>query len=373
MDEDFGYVKGMCTTRDVNGLVASANGHAPAKDTNAGSASVQACTTCANDPLLTSSSTQFTMFPTRYTDVWEMYKQAVASFWTVEEVDLSQDMRDWVKLSDGEQSFIKKVLAFFAASDGIVMENLAIRFMTDVQAPEARAFYGFQIAMENVHSEMYSLLLDHYIRDVQEKDRLFRAIETVPSIRRKAQWALKWIGTNQCFAQRLVAFACVEGIHFSSSFCAIFWLKKRGLMPGLSFSNELISRDEGLHTDFACLLYKHMLHKLHQDVVNEIIVDAVELEMLFCQECLDVAVVGMNADLMCEYVRFVADRLLVALGYAKLYNAINPFDWMEAISLQGKANFFERRVGDYQRAGVMGSMNALQGKLQYVFTVDEDF
>ncbi|EIE24916.1 hypothetical protein COCSUDRAFT_47007 [Coccomyxa subellipsoidea C-169] len=290
----------------------------------------------------------------RYRDIFEMYKKAVASFWTVEEVDLSQDIRDWEKLSDDERHFIMHVLAFFAASDGIVMENLAVRFMSEVQIPEARAFYGFQIAIENVHSEMYSLLLEHYIRDVEQKDKMLRAIQTVPCVAKKAEWAQRWIGSGSSFAERLVGFACVEGIHFSGSFCAIFWLKKRLLMPGLTFSNELVSRDEGLHTDFACLLYSLLQHPLDQAVVHRIVREAVDLEHEFCCEALSCALVGMNAQLMGQYINYVADRLLVALGCDKLYHTANPFDWMEMISLQGKTNFFERRVGEYQRAGVMG-------------------
>ncbi|KAK9825362.1 hypothetical protein WJX81_003793 [Elliptochloris bilobata] len=317
------------------------------------------------------------MYPVRYPDIFEMYKMAVASFWTIEEVDLSQDMRDWSGLTADEQHFIMHVLAFFAASDGIVLENLALRFMADVQVPEARAFYGFQIAIENVHSEMYSLLLEHYIRDGTLRQKMLQAIHTVPCVAKKAEWAQRWIGSANNFATRLVAFACVEGIHFSGSFCAIFWLKKRGLMPGLTFSNELISRDEGLHTDFACLLYSRLQHKLPQAEVHEIVADAVRLEREFCCDALSVALVGMNAGLMGQYIEFVADRLLVALGCERLYNAVNPFDWMEMISLQGKTNFFERRVGEYQRAGVMAGIRPTQPSGErlndYVFTTDEDF
>ncbi|KAK9789024.1 hypothetical protein WJX73_000869 [Symbiochloris irregularis] len=320
---------------------------------------------------------RFTFFPIKYEPLYHMYKKAVASFWSVEEVDLSQDQRDWEALTEGERHFILHVLAFFAASDGIVLENLAVRFMQDVQIPEARAFYGFQIAMENVHSEMYSLLLEQYVRSAEERDHLFHAVDTVPCVRKKAQWAQRWIASDNSFAERLVAFACVEGIHFSGSFCAIFWLKKRGLMPGLTFSNELISRDEGLHADFACLLYSCLRHPLSEGTVHAIVGDAVALEREFCTEALSCALVGMNADLMSRFIKFVADRLLTALGYSKLYNVTNPFDWMEMISLQGKTNFFERRVGEYQRAGVMSSFasgNSAAGRQHnHVFTLDADF
>lgn len=328
------------------------------------------------EPLLRDDEHRFTMYPIMNPAVFEMYKKAVASFWSVEEVDLSQDARDWERLTGDEKHFITHVLAFFAASDGIVLENLAVRFMQDVQLAEARAFYGFQIAIENVHSEMYSLLLDHFVRDAAQRQHLFQAIHTVPCVKHKAEWALRWIGSSTSFAERLVGFACVEGIHFSGSFCSIFWLKKRGLMPGLTFSNELISRDEGLHTDFACLLYNQLQHKLPQETVHTIVGDAVRLEKEFCCEALSVSLVGMNADLMSQYIRFVADRLLIALGYNKLYNTSNPFDWMEMISLQGKTNFFERRVGDYQRAGVMAGLQPGQdstSNLEHVFTLDADF
>lgn len=328
------------------------------------------------EPLLRDDEHRFTMYPIKNPEVFEMYKKAVASFWSVEEVDLSQDARDWERLSGDEKHFITHVLAFFAASDGIVLENLAVRFMQDVQLAEARAFYGFQIAIENVHSEMYSLLLDHFVRDASQRQHLFQAIHTVPCVKHKAEWALRWIGSSTSFAERLVGFACVEGIHFSGSFCSIFWLKKRGLMPGLTFSNELISRDEGLHTDFACLLYNQLKHRLPQETVHAIVGDAVRLENEFCCVALSVSLVGMNADLMSQYIRFVADRLLVALGYDKLYNISNPFDWMEMISLQGKTNFFERRVGDYQRAGVMAGLQPGQDNgshFEHVFTLDADF
>ncbi|EJF09607.1 ribonucleoside-diphosphate reductase [Pontibacter sp. BAB1700] len=295
-----------------------------------------------------------------------MYKKAEASFWTAEEIDLSQDQKDWENLNDGERHFISHVLAFFAASDGIVNENLAINFMQEVQLPEARCFYGFQIMMENIHSETYSLLIDTYIKKQSEKDYLFNALETVPCVKKKGEWALKWINSEK-FVERLIAFAAVEGIFFSGSFCSIFWLKKRGLMPGLTFSNELISRDEGLHCDFACLLYSMLNNKLPESRVHEIIRDAVEIEQEFVTDALPVDLIGMNAKLMSQYIEFVADRLLVSLGCSKIYNATNPFDFMEMISLQGKTNFFEKRVGEYQKAGVMGD------KDKNVFSLDEDF
>lgn len=325
------------------------------------------------EPLLTPNPDRFCMFPIKYPQIWEMYKKAEASFWTAEEVDLSDDIRHWDEaLTADEKHFITHVLAFFAASDGIVLENLAGRFMKEVQVAEARAFYGFQIAIENIHSEMYSLLLESYIKDSSEKDRLFHAIETIPCVEKKANWALKWIDGGESFAERIVAFACVEGIFFSGSFCAIFWLKKRGLMPGLTFSNELISRDEGLHCDFACLLYELLNNKLSEERVRGIVADAVEIEREFVCDALPCALVGMNGDLMSEYIEFVADRLLGSLGYGKMYDAKNPFDWMELISLQGKTNFFEKRVGEYQKASVMNSLNGNGGGI-HVFKLDEDF
>ncbi|KAH9330875.1 hypothetical protein KI387_002983, partial [Taxus chinensis] len=302
------------------------------------------------EPLLAENPQRFCMFPIKYPQVWEMYKKAQASFWTAEEVDLSQDVHHWERLSSDERHFISHVLAFFAASDGIVLENLAGRFMKEIQVPEARAFYGFQIAIENIHSETYSLLLETYIKDPKQKAHLFNAIETVPCVTRKADWALRWIDSSESFAERILAFACVEGIFFSGSFCSIFWLKKRGLMPGLTFSNELISRDEGLHCDFACLLYSLLNHKLSEDRVREIVCDAVDIEKEFVCDALPCDLVGMNAKLMSQYIEFVADRLLIALGYSKVYKVQNPFDWMELISLQGKTNFFEKRVGEYQKA-----------------------
>ncbi|MEX1189275.1 MAG: ribonucleoside-diphosphate reductase small subunit [Bacteroidia bacterium] len=306
-----------------------------------------------DEPILKENKDRFVLFPITHKEIWEMYKKAEASFWTAEEIDLHADLSDWQnKLNADEKHFIKHVLAFFAASDGIVNENLAVNFMNEVQYPEARCFYGFQIMMENIHSETYSLLIDTYINDTKEKLGLFNALETVPAVARKGEWALRWID-NGNFAERLIAFAAVEGIFFSGSFCSIFWLKKRGLMPGLSFSNELISRDEGLHCDFACLLYRQLNNKLSESRVVDIIRDAVEIEKEFVCEAIPVQLIGMNADLMCQYIEFVSDRLLVTLGYSKIYNATNPFDFMEMISLQGKANFFEKKVGDYQKAGVM--------------------
>lgn len=324
----------------------------------------------AIEPILVENKDRFVLFPITHTDIWQMYKQAEASIWTAEEVDLSPDLNDWNnKLTEDERYFIKHVLAFFAASDGIVNENLAVHFLQEVQYPEARCFYGFQVMIENIHSEMYSLLIDTYIKEPVEKDRLLRAIDTVDCIQKKADWALRWIGKGS-FAERLIAFAAVEGIFFSGSFCSIFWLKKRGLMPGLSFANELISRDEGLHCDFACLLYsQHLRHPLSPEVVTEIIADAVMIEKEFVSDALPVRLIGMNADLMCQYIEFVADRLLVALGCKKLFNATNPFDFMELISLQGKTNFFERRVGEYQKSGVMNS----QQQQAQGFSMDEDF
>lgn len=325
----------------------------------------------SEEPLLTAQNQRFTMFPIRYKSIWEMYKKAEASFWTAEEVDLSTDVQHWEKLSDSEKHFISHVLAFFAASDGIVLENLAARFLNDVQVPEARAFYGFQIAMENIHSEMYSQLLETFIKDSQEKNRLFNAIDTIPCISNKAKWCLDWIQSPMSFAVRLVAFACVEGIFFSGSFCAIFWLKKRGLMPGLTFSNELISRDEGLHCDFACLLYSLLQKKLPVEKVYQIVHEAVEIETEFVCKSLPCDLIGMNSNLMSQYIQFVADRLLVTLGCERRYKTDNPFDWMEFISLQGKTNFFEKRVGEYQKASVMSSLQ--EGNKNYEFKIDEDF
>ncbi|WP_071843808.1 ribonucleoside-diphosphate reductase small subunit [Hymenobacter sp. DG25A] len=319
------------------------------------------------EPLLVENPNRFVLFPIQHDTVWQMYKKAEASFWTAEEIDLSQDQKDWEALNDGERHFISHVLAFFAASDGIVNENLAVNFMQEVQMPEARCFYGFQIMMENIHSETYSLLIDTYIKDPKEKDRLFNALETVPCVKKKGEWALKWINSED-FAERIIAFAAVEGIFFSGSFCSIFWLKKRGLMPGLTFSNELISRDEGLHCDFACLLYeKYLVNKLPEARVHAIIRDAVQIEQEFVTDALPVNLIGMNAKAMSQYIEFVADRLLQSLGYSKIYNATNPFDFMEMISLQGKTNFFEKRVAEYQKAGVMSE------RTENAFSLDEDF
>ena len=304
------------------------------------------------DPLLDLNDDRFVLFPIQHPDLWDMYKKAEASFWTAEEVDLASDMADWKRLSDGDRHFITQVLAFFAAADGIVNENLSTRFMREVQAPEARAFYGFQVAMESIHNETYSLLLDAYIKDPAERQRLFAAHRTIPVVQQKATWAQRWIESSSSFAERLVAFACVEGIFFSGSFCAIFWMKKRGLMPGLTFSNELISRDEGLHTDFACLMYSKLRDKLDPDVVRDIVKSAVVIEKEFVCDAIPVALIGMNAGLMAEYIEFVADRLLVALGLDKEYLTDNPFDFMTQISLTGKTNFFEKRVGEYRKCGV---------------------
>merc|ERR1711884_504275 len=312
--------------------------------------------TVEEEPLLKENPQRFVILPINYDDIWKMYKKAMASFWTAEEIDLSMDLADWAKLKDDEKHFIKHVLAFFAASDGIVNENLVERFMKEVQVPEARCFYGFQIAMENIHSEMYSLLIDTFIKEADERERLFNAIETVPAVKKKADWALRWIGNEAAsYSERVVAFASVEGIFFSGSFAAIFWLKKRGLMPGLTFSNELISRDEGLHTDFACLMFKHLVNKPDKERVLEIVKDAVDIECEFLTDALPVALIGMNNELMTQYIKFVADRLLMELDGDKYYNVVNPFDFMEIISLEGKTNFFEKRVGEYQKMGVMGS------------------
>jgi len=320
------------------------------------------------EPILEDNPNRFVLFPIIHDDIWAFYKKSEASFWTAEEIDLEADLVDWEKkLNDDERHFVKHVLAFFAASDGIVNENLAENFVAEVQYTEAKFFYGFQIMVENIHSETYSLLIDTYIKDTAEKNMLFNAIETLDCVKKKADWALRWID-NGNFAERIVAFAAVEGIFFSGSFCSIFWLKKRGLMPGLTFSNELISRDEGLHCDFACLLYNdHIKNKLDPEDVKKIIVDAVDIEKDFVTDALPVRLIGMNSDLMTQYIEFVADRLLVELGCEKVYDATNPFDFMEMISLQGKTNFFEKRVGEYAKAGVM------TGKESQTFSLDEDF
>jgi len=332
----------------------------------------------SQEPLLMESKRRFVLFPIQYHEIWQMYKKAEASFWTAEEVDLSKDLHDWNnRLSDNERHFISHVLAFFAASDGIVNENLVERFSNEVQAAEARCFYGFQIMMENIHSETYSLLIDTYIKDPAQREYLFDAVETVPCVKKKADWALTWITDQRAsFAERLVAFAAVEGIFFSGSFASIFWLKKRGLMPGLTFSNELISRDEGMHTDFACLLFSHLKRRPHPDTVNKIITEAVTIEQEFLTDALPVALIGMNAELMCQYIEFVADRLLVALGCPKHYNSTNPFDFMDMISLQGKTNFFEKRVSDYSKANIKTTSDASTTSApsnDKLFSVDEDF
>ena len=301
--------------------------------------------------LLTPSDSRYVMFPIVDNDIWKMYKKSVDSFWVPQECDLSKDLMDWEKLNKDEKHFISMVLAFFAASDGIVLENLAVRFMSDVQLSEARAFYGFQIAMENIHSEMYSLLIDTYIKDGAQRDKLFNALENFPCIQKKANWALKWINDNRSsFASRLVAFAVVEGIFFSSSFASIYWIKKRGLMPGLTFSNELISRDEALHTEFAVLLYSKLQKKLSKKRIHEIISEAVEIEKEFITEAIPCRMIGMNSKLMKQYIEFVADRLCLQLGYDKIYNSTNPFDFMELISVETKVNFFERTNSEYALA-----------------------
>jgi ribonucleotide reductase beta subunit family protein with ferritin-like domain len=327
-----------------------------------------------DEPLLIPNSKRFVLFPIEYPQVWQMYKKAQASFWTAEEIDLTTDMTDWNhKLNADEKHFVSHVLAFFAASDGIVNENLAARFSTEVQIPEARSFYGFQIAIENIHSETYSLLIDTYIKDPARRQYLFNAIETIPCVKKKADWALKWISNGASFAERLVAFAAVEGIFFSGSFCSIFWLKKRGLMPGLAFSNELISRDEGLHCDFACLLYTMLKHPLPEEIVHRIIREAVEYEKEFICEALPVALIGMNATSMAQYIEFCADRLLISLGVEPLYNATNPFDWMEMISLQGKTNFFERRLSEYRLSTVNTNGAGEESSASNQFSLTEDF
>ncbi|PWA14336.1 hypothetical protein CCH79_00018493 [Gambusia affinis] len=325
------------------------------------------------EPLLKENPRRFVIFPIQYHDIWQMYKKAEASFWTAEEVDLSKDLQHWESLKDEERYFISHVLAFFAASDGIVNENLVRnlpveRFTQEVQVTEARCFYGFQIAMENIHSEMYSLLIDTYIKEPSEREYLFNAIQTLPCVKKKADWAINWIGNrNASYGERVVAFAAVEGIFFSGSFAAIFWLKKRGLMPGLTFSNELISRDEGLHCDFACLMFKHLVNKPPAETVTKIIRNAVEIEQEFLTDALPVKLIGMNCDMMKRYIEFVADRLLLELGFSKVYRSENPFDFMENISLEGKTNFFEKRVGEYQRMGVMS------GPTDNTFRLDADF
>ena len=321
------------------------------------------------EPILQENKNRFVIFPIKHHDIWEWYKKMEASFWTAEEIDLSQDLNDWNnKLSDEERYFVKHILAFFAASDGIVNENLAENFVNEVQYAEAKFFYGFQIMMENIHSETYSLLIDTYVKDEAEKDELFNALEVFPAIKKKADWALKWIESDS-FAERLIAFAAVEGIFFSGAFCSIYWLKKRGLMPGLTFSNELISRDEGVHCDFAVHLHNHhLVNKVPKERIRSIIVDALNIEREFITESLPVSLIGMNAVLMTQYLEFVADRLLVELGCDREYNTSNPFDFMDMISLQGKTNFFEKKVAEYQKAGVMNTNEEAQK-----ITFDADF
>lgn len=322
------------------------------------------------EPLLQDNPNRFVLFPLKFPDIWKFYKKSVASFWTVEEVDLGNDLVDWEKLNSQEKQFISHVLAFFAASDGIVGENLVERFYREIQVPEARCFYGFQIAMENIHSEMYCLLIDTYIRDPGEKEKVFNAIETFPCVKKKAQWAFKWMdkSSTSTFGERVVAFAAVEGIFFSGAFASIFWIKKRGLMPGLTFSNELISRDEGLHCDFACLIFSHLRQRPSGERVSEIVCDAVAIEKEFWIGALPCRLLGINCHSMAEYIEFVADRLLVALGLEKYYKTKNPFPFMENISLEGKANFYERKVSEYQKSGVMNERWE-----NFVFTLDADF
>jgi len=322
------------------------------------------------EPILKENKDRFVVFPIQHHDLWEWYKKQEASFWTAEEIDLHQDPVHWrEKLNDDERYFIKHILAFFAASDGIVNENLAENFVNEVQYTEAKFFYGFQIMMENIHSETYSLLIDTYVDEEKEEDKLFKAIENFPAIKKKADWALKWI-ESPSFAERLIAFAAVEGIFFSGAFCSIFWLKKRGLMPGLTFSNELISRDEGLHCDYAVHLHNnHIVNQVSQKRIKEIIVDALNIEREFITESLPVNLIGMNSKLMTQYLEFVTDRLLVELGCEKEYGATNPFDFMDMINLQGKTNFFEKRVGEYQKAGVMNEEKEKDKSISF----DEDF
>ena len=305
------------------------------------------------EPILKENPARFVLFPIQYKKLWDAYKKAESSFWTAEEIDFSKDLDDWKKLSDNEQYFIKNIIAFFAGSDGIVLENLVGNFCNEIQIPEARCFYGFQIAIENIHSEVYSLLIDTYIQDSAEKTHLFNAIEEIPCVKNKADWAIKWMSPdNASFAERVVGFAVVEGIFFSGSFCAVFWLKKRGLLPGLTFSNELISRDEGMHTDFAVLIYHMLVNKLSDTTIYQIVREAVEIEKNFITESIPCAMIGMNAELMCQYIEYVADRLIVQLGYSKLFNSPNPFDFMQLISMENKTNFFEKRVSEYSLANV---------------------
>lgn len=326
-------------------------------------------TQVSTDPILAPNEDRFVLFPIKYESVYEMYKKHMAVFWTAEEIDLMSDQKDWENLNDNERHFISHVLAFFAASDGIVNENLALRFYNDVQIPEARCFYGFQIAMENIHSETYSLLIDTYIKDPKEKDHLFNAVTTLPCVGKKAKWAQKWIGSDASFAERLVAFAAVEGIFFSGSFCSIYWLKKRGLMPGLCTSNEFISRDEGLHCEFACLMHSLLTEEeqLSKDKIKMILLEAVEIEKEFITEALPSSLIGINSDTMTQYIEYVCDYWLSHLGCTKHFNTPNPFDWMELISLEGKTNFFEKRVSEYQKSGILGD------SASNTFTLDAEF
>ncbi|MEX0274179.1 MAG: ribonucleotide-diphosphate reductase subunit beta [Flavobacteriaceae bacterium] len=325
----------------------------------------------AVEPILKENKDRFVLFPIKHHDIWEWYKKQEACFWTAEEIDLHQDLSDWNnKLNDDERYFVKHILAFFAASDGIVNENLAENFVSEVQYTEAKFFYGFQIMMENIHSETYSLLIDTYVKDEKEKNTLFKAIENFPAIKKKADWALRWV-ESPSFAERLIAFAGVEGIFFSGAFCSIFWLKKRGLMPGLTFSNELISRDEGMHCDFAVHLHNnHLINQVPKERITSILTNALDIEREFITESLPVSLIGMNAKLMTQYLEFVTDRLLVELGCEKVYNSTNPFDFMDMISLQGKTNFFEKRVSEYQKAGVL---NKDQDKDAQKISFDADF
>lgn len=318
--------------------------------------------------LLTPQTNRFVLFPIQHDDIWKMYKKQMALFWTTEEIDFEKDLTDWEKLKEEEQYFIKNVLAFFAGSDGIVLENLAENFMNEIEIPEVRCFYGFQIAMENIHSETYSLMIDTYIKKNEEKEKLLNAITEIPCVKKKADWALKWLNDKQSrFAIRLVAFAIIEGVFFSGSFCAIYWLKKRGLMPGLTFSNELISRDEGLHTDFAVLLYSKIVEKVDSQTIHEIMTEAVSIEKEFIIESLPCNLIGMNSTLMEQYIEFVADRLLLQLGYDKIWNTPNPFDFMEMISMTGKTNFFEKRVSEYSKTGIGIDKEKMK------FCLDDDF
>jgi ribonucleoside-diphosphate reductase beta chain len=350
-------------------LAEKAPGRRRATSFDSGSiASNRAAPKKKEEPMLTPNPRRFVLFPVEHKDIWDMYKKAEASFWKAEEVDLSKDRKDWEAMTKDERHFIKHVLAFFAASDGIVNENLALRFSHEVQWAEARMFYGFQIMMENIHSEMYSLLLNTYVSDATEKAHLFGAIETIPCVKKKADWAIRWMESEEAdFASRLVAFACVEGIFFSGSFCAIFWLKEKGVMPGLTTSNEFISKDEGLHCEFACLLHSKLKHKLSKTRIHKMIREAVRCEKEFVCEALSVALIGMNAKMMSEYIEFVADRLCAQLGAPKIWGTANPFDFMERISLEGKDNFFEKRVTAYSMAGVGKTAESMS------FGIDADF